>query len=189
MARLTAPWSMVARLFAEAGVTAAMSSHGSGVVELDPRLARVVDGKAQPRGHFPHIRRAGDFLYVSGTSARRPDNTIAGVKIVDSMGSVHLDVAQQTRAVFENIRDILGSEHAGLGEIVDVTAFLVDMADFAAYNRVYGEFFDYTGPTRTTVAVHQLPHPHLRIEVKVIAYSPIGAPDAASHGDKGPGND
>lgn len=131
----------------------------------------IVAGKAFPRGRYPHIRRAGDFLFVSGTSARRPDNSIAGAE-ADAMGSSRLDIAVQTRAAIQNIADILASEGAGLGDLVDVTVFLVDMNDFEPYNKVYAEYFDYEGPTRTTVAVHQLPHPHLRIEIKATAYAP-----------------
>ncbi|WP_323000009.1 RidA family protein [Castellaniella sp.] len=134
--------------------------------------AKVVVGKATPRGEFPHVKRAGDFLFVSGTSSRRADNTLAGVEVMDAMGAMRLDIREQTRAVIENIRDILGSVDAGLEDVVEISAFLVDMADFAGYNEVYGEFFGYDGPTRTTVAVHQLPHPHLRIEIKAIAYKP-----------------
>lgn len=135
--------------------------------------AKLVAGKATPRGKFPHVKRAGDFLFVSGTSSRRADNTLAGVEQVDAMGAMHLDIREQTRAVIENIRDILGSVGADLGDVVEICAYLVDMNDFATYNQVYGEFFDYDGPTRTTVAVHQLPHPHLRIEIKAIAYKPL----------------
>lgn len=136
--------------------------------------AHVVPGKATPRGRFPHVRRAGDFLFVSGTSSRRPDNSIAGAS-ADAMGTTTLDIREQTRAVIENIRDILASVGAGLEDVVEVTTFLVDMADFGGYNTVYGEFFGFDGPTRTTVAVHQLPHPHLRIEIKAVAYKPAPA--------------
>ncbi|MCK9508638.1 MAG: RidA family protein [Pigmentiphaga sp.] len=134
--------------------------------------AQVLAGKATPRGKFPHIKRAGDFLFVSGTSSRRPDNSFAGVE-VDAMGTTKLDIRDQTRAVIENIRDILAAEGADLSHVVEISAYLVDMNDFGAYNQVYGEFFDYDGPTRTTVAVHQLPHPHLRIEIKAVAYHPL----------------
>jgi 2-aminomuconate deaminase len=134
--------------------------------------ATVVAGKAQPRGKFPHIKRAGDFLFVSGTSSRRPDNTLAGVE-VDAMGTTKLDILAQTHAVIENMRDILQSVGADLADIVEISTFLVNMNDFGGYNQVYGEFFDYDGPTRTTVAVHQLPHPHLLIEIKAIAYKPL----------------
>ncbi|MBP0624462.1 RidA family protein [Cupriavidus consociatus] len=132
----------------------------------------VVAGKATPRGTFPHVRRAGDFLFVSGTSSRRPDNTFEGVE-VDAMGTTSLDIRAQTRAVIGNIRDILRSAGADLEDVVEVTSFLVDMNDFGGYNAVYSEYFGYEGPTRTTVAVHQLPHPHLRIEIKAIAYHPL----------------
>ena len=76
----------------------------------------------------------------------------------------------QTRAVIENIRDILAAEGATLANCVEITSYLVDMNDFAGYNEVWAEYFDENGPTRTTVAVHQLPHPHLRIEMKAVAY-------------------
>jgi 2-aminomuconate deaminase len=117
------------------------------------------------------VKRAGDLLFVSGTSARRPDNTIVGAA-VDDLGTTDLDIRAQTRAVLENIAAILRTEGAGLRDIVDVTTFLVSMNDFKGYNEVYGEYFDETGPARTTVAVHQLPHPHLLIEMKATAYSP-----------------
>jgi 2-aminomuconate deaminase len=132
----------------------------------------VVAGKAKPRGKFPHFKRAGDFIFVSGTSARLPDNTIAGAN-VDAMGTTALDIRLQTRAVIENISDILGSAGSGLADMVEICAYLVNMNDFGGYNEVYGEFFDSGGPTRTTVAVHQLPHPHLLIEIKAVAYRPL----------------
>ena len=132
---------------------------------------KVIEGKARPRGKYPHIKRAGDLLIVSGTSARRSDNTIAGAD-VDAMGTTRLDIREQTRAVIENIRGILGSLGADLKDVVEVTSYLVSMNDFAGYNEVYGEYFDYDGPARTTVAVHQLPHPHLLIEIRAVAYKP-----------------
>lgn len=131
----------------------------------------VVAGKAKPRGKFPHIKRAGDFLFISGTSSRRPDNSFAGVQ-VDDTGTTQLNIQEQTRAVIENIRDILHSVGADLSHLVEISSFLVNMNDFGGYNQVYGEYFDYDGPTRTTVAVHQLPHPHLLIEIKAVAYFP-----------------
>ena len=133
--------------------------------------SKVIAGKAKPRGRYPHIKRAGDFLIVSGTSSRRADNSIAGAQ-VDEYGTTHLDIREQTRAVIENIRDILQSAGAQLQDIVEVTTYLVNMNDFAGYNEVYGEFFDYEGPARTTVAAHQLPHPHLLIEIRAMAYKP-----------------
>ncbi|OWY28664.1 RidA family protein [Herbaspirillum robiniae] len=137
----------------------------------DGAIAKLVEGKALPRGKFPHVKRAGDFLFVSGTSSRRPDNSIAGAG-ADAMGATSLDIREQTRAVIDNIRDILKSVGADLSDVVEISSFLVNMNDFAGYNEVYGEYFDYDGPTRTTVAVHQLPHPHLLIEIKAIAWKP-----------------
>jgi len=133
--------------------------------------SQVIAGKAQPRGKYPHVKRAGDFLFVSGTSARRADNSIAGAK-VDEFGTTHLDIRTQAKAVIENVRDILKSAGAQLEDVVEVTTYLVNMNDFAGYNEVYGEFFGYDGPARTTVAVHQLPHPHLLIEIRAMAYKP-----------------
>ena len=134
--------------------------------------SKIVEGKAAPRGKYPHVKRAGDFLFVSGTSARRSDNTIAGAE-ADPLGTLRLDIRAQTQAVIENIRDILRSAGAKLQDVVEVTTYLVNMNDFAGYNEVYGEFFGYDGPARTTVAVHQLPHPHLLIEITVRAYKPL----------------
>ena len=134
--------------------------------------SKIVEGKAKPRGRFPHVKRAGDYLFVSGTSSRRPDDTIAGAQ-TDSHGSAKLDIRAQTRAVIENIGDILASVGAELRDAVEVSTYLVNMADFAGYNEVYAEYFNEQGPARTTVAVHQLPHPHLLIEMKVIAFKPV----------------
>ena len=134
--------------------------------------SKVLEGKAKPRGKFPHYRRAGDFIYVSGTSSRRADNSIAGAE-QDAMGTMRLDIRVQTRAVIEHIRDILQSAGADLSDCVEVCAYLVSMNDFGGYNEVYGEFFGYDGPARTTVAVHQLPNPLLLIEIKAVAYKPV----------------
>lgn len=133
--------------------------------------SKIVAGKAQPRGKYPHLKRAGDFLIISGTSSRRADNSIAGAD-QDEMGTTHLDIRVQTRAAIENVRDILRSAGADLRDLVEVTSYLVNMNDFAGYNEVYGEYFGYDGPARTTVAVHQLPHPHLLIEIRAVAYKP-----------------
>ena len=134
-------------------------------------IAGVVPGKARPRGTFPHFRRAGDFIFVSGTSARRADDSIAGVG-QDATGATVLDIRAQTRAVLENIADILTSAGALLADVVEVSTFLISMDDFDGYNAVYSEFFGFEGPTRTTVAVAQLPHPHLLVEIRAVAYRP-----------------
>ncbi len=134
---------------------------------------KTLSQNAQPLGHYPHIKRVGDFLYISGTSSRRPDNTHVGATQKED-GSWALDIRLQTEAVIKNLESILQSMGAELSDLIDITTFLVDMKDFKGYNEVYGRFFDSeTGPTRTTVAVHQLPHPNLLIEIKAIAYKPV----------------
>lgn len=136
--------------------------------------SKLVEGKATPRGAYPHIKRAGDFIFVSGASSRLPDNSFAGVNKIDEMGTMHLNIEEQTRAVLENIKDYLAVEGATMKDVVDITTFLVNMNDFGGYNRVYGEYFNKeTGPARTTVAVHQLPHPNLVVEIKAMAYLPL----------------
>lgn len=131
----------------------------------------IVPGKAAPLGPYPHFRRAGELIYVSGTSSRRPDGSIAGAAD-DGSGRVLLDVRVQTRAALENVRDILTYAGASLADVVDLSTFLVDMRDFTAYNEVYREFFGAEAPARTTVAVAALPHPHLLIEIKAVAWCP-----------------
>lgn len=140
----------------------------------DRPAARVVDGRAVPRGRFPHYRRAGDFVYVSGTSSRRPDNTFAGAS-VDEMGTTALDIREQTRAVLDNIAGILADAGGSLADVVSATTYLVSMNDFGGYNEVWSDYFDESGPARTTVAVHQLPHPLLLIEIQAVAYLPVSA--------------
>ena len=90
-----------------------------------------------------------DFIFVSGTSSRRADNSIAGVDTIDEMGTKKLNIEKQTREVFQSIERNLQSVGANLEDVVDVSSFLVNMNDFAGYNKVYAEFFDKeTGPAR-----------------------------------------
>lgn len=138
---------------------------------IGDRGAFVVPGMAKPRGRYPHLKRAGDFVFVSGTSARQSDNSIVGAQ-ADPMGTLTLDIRAQTRAVIENIARILDQAGATLADVVEISTFLVNMNDFGGYNEVYAEFFGPDGPARTTVAVHQLPHPHLLLEIKAVAYLP-----------------
>jgi 2-aminomuconate deaminase len=133
--------------------------------------AKVVAGMATPRGRFPHVRVAGGFAFVSATSSRRSDNTFVGAE-ADEFGVTKVDIRAQTRQVIENIKRILASVGAELSDVVQLTAYLVNMNDFGGYNEVYAEYFDENGPTRTTVAVHQLPHPHLVIEIQAVALLP-----------------
>lgn len=137
-----------------------MSRKGPG--KLSEELAR-------PRGAFPHVRVANGFAFVSGISARRPDDTIEGAE-VDADGTAFLDIATQTRAVLTNVEKVLATLGLDRGDLVDVTSFLVDMDDFEAYNEVWAEFFaGHRSPARTTVAVRQLPHPHFLLEAKATA--------------------
>lgn len=131
---------------------------------------------APSRANYPHCRRAGDYVFVSGLSSRRPDNTFVGGEIAPN-GDMRFDIRAQTEAVLQAIRRALATEGADLADIVDVSTFLVDMSDFPGYNEVYNRHFDAaTGPARTTVAVHQLPHPLIRIEIRAIAFKPLAAP-------------
>ncbi len=128
--------------------------------------------RLQPRANYPLARQTGDFIFVSGTSARRPDNTFSGAE-ADIMGTVTLDIRAQTRGVLENMRMQLTDLGADLEDLVDLTCYLVSMNDFGGFNEVYNSYFDAaTGPTRTTVAVHQLPHPHILLEIKGTAFKP-----------------
>ena len=124
------------------------------------------------RANYPVVRRAGDFLYVSAVAAKRPDGTIAGAT-ADDLGTISLDIRAQTRATLENVRRSLQTADADLTDLVEVTGYLVNMADFGGYNAIYNKFFDFVdGPARTTVAVHQLPHPHYLVEIKGVAWKP-----------------
>ncbi|MGQ9897249.1 MAG: RidA family protein [Acidobacteriota bacterium] len=125
---------------------------------------------AHPRANYPHARRVGNFIFVSGLSSRQPDDSIAGVTHTAD-GNIIRDIARQTEAVIEHLRLVLQAAGADLTHVVDVTVFLVDMADYAAFNAVYNHYFTAdAGPTRTTVAVRELPHPDLCIEIKAVAY-------------------
>lgn len=125
--------------------------------------------RAQPLGRYPHTRRIGPWVFISGTSSRKPDNTYAGAEL-SSDGSWHLDIRSQTRAVMENIRHYLQLNGGDLQHLVDVTVFLKDMKDFEAYNEVYNSFFASAGPCRTTIAAADLPKPQILIEIKGTAY-------------------
>jgi len=121
----------------------------------------------KPLGAYPALKRRGDWLFVSGMSARQADGSCAGVSEVE--GQLQIDVALQTRVVIEKIRAALQAEGADLSDCLSLCCYLTDMRDFAAYNAAYAEYFDLSGPARTTVAVYQLPHPHMRIEISATA--------------------
>lgn len=121
-----------------------------------------------PLGKYPRFRRAGDLIYVSGVSARLPDGSIDGVS--QENGVVRRDVRRQTQRVLQNVAEILASAGASLADCIDITVFLTDQQDFAAYNTAYGEYFERNGPARTTVIVRGLPHPDMVVEVKAVAW-------------------
>jgi len=136
----------------------------------------LVPGRPAPRGAYPHLKVAGDLVFVSGTSARQADGIIAGAEVAPD-GTVTRDIRVQTRSVLDNIAVLLDTLGLSLADLVDVTAFLVTMDDFDGYNEVYAQYFTpETGPARTTVAVHQLPHPHLAVEIKAVAHTAGGEP-------------
>ena len=126
-------------------------------------------GAPPPVGPYPHARRAGSLLFLSGIGPRSPDGDIPGV-IFDDQGRVSsYDIAAQCHAVFANVRKVLESAGAGLEDLVDVTVFLTDVEnDFSIYNRIYGEYFEDIRPCRTTVEVSRLPTP-IAIELKCVA--------------------
>lgn len=121
-----------------------------------------------PLGKYPRFRRAGELIYVSGVSARLPDGSIDGVS--QENGVVRRDVRRQTQRVLQNVAEILASAGASLADCVDITVFLTDQQDFAAYNTAYGEYFESNGPARTTVIVRGLPHADMVVEVKAVAW-------------------
>jgi 2-aminomuconate deaminase len=124
----------------------------------------------EPVGLYPHARRVGDLLFLSGVGPReRGSKAIPGVEL-DEGGQIRsYDIEAQCRSVFQNVRHILEDAGSSWDKIVDVTVFLTNMkADFAAYNRMYAEYFADNRPCRTTVEVNKLPTP-IAIELKVIA--------------------
>ena len=124
----------------------------------------------EPVGAYPHARRVGDLLYLSGIGPRQPGTgAIPGGPTRDGDGPRDYDIRAQTRAVIDNVRLILEAAGSSLERVVDVTAFLVDMdRDFAGYNEVYAEAFSTIQAARTTVAVRALPTP-IAVELKVVA--------------------
>ena len=127
----------------------------------------------EPVGAYPHARRVGDLLFLSGVGPRRRGSAeIPGVTLGSDGEIVAYDIEAQCRSCFDNIRFVLEDAGAGWNDIVDVTSFLTNMkADFAAYNRIYAEYFagpDKPNPTRTTLEIGSLPTP-IAVELKVVA--------------------
>ena len=129
------------------------------------------DAAPKPVGAYPHARRVGDLLYLSGVGPRQPGtNAIPGGPIHDGDGkSLDYDIKAQTHAVIDNISRILEEAGSSIDNVLDVTSFLIDMdRDFKGYNEVWAETLGKVGPTRTTLAIRALPTP-IAVEMKVIA--------------------
>ena len=124
----------------------------------------------EPVGPYPHARRIGRLLFLSGIGPReRGSKKIPGVELDEKGNIVSYDIATQCHSVFRNIKYILEEAGSSWDKIVDVTVFLTNMkADFQTFNRVYAEYFKTNQPCRTTVEVNRLPTP-IAIELKVMA--------------------
>jgi 2-aminomuconate deaminase len=131
----------------------------------------IQSGRApKPLGAYPHARRAGSFLFLSGIGPRPAGGGPVKGIVFNAAGDVEAyDIEAQVHAVFANVRAVLEDAGADWSDLVDVTVFLTDIArDFDTYNRLYATYFDGNGPTRTTVEVSRLPGP-IAIELKCIA--------------------
>ncbi len=131
----------------------------------------------EPVGAYPHARRAGDLLFLSGVGPRvRGTSEIPGVTLDDDGSIIEVDIEAQCRSCFDNVRAVLEDAGAEWSDLVDVLVFLTNMdRDFPAYNRIYAEYFAGEGnpnPTRTTIEINCLPTP-IAVEVKAVAY--VGA--------------
>ena len=125
----------------------------------------------EPVGSYPHARKVGDLLFLSGVGPRKKGSKeIPGVELDANGGIVSYDIEKQCHSVFSNVRDILEASGSKWSDLVDVTVFLTDMKnDFKTFNAIYAEYFAEIQPCRTTVEVNALPTP-IAIELKCIAY-------------------
>ena len=138
---------------------------------MNPESRNVVSNTApEPVGAFPHAKRVGSLLFLSGIGPRvRGSKTVPGVTVDDHGVVVAYDFESQCHAVFKNVKTVLEDSGASWEDIVDVMVFLTDMkGDFPTFNRIYADYFATNQPTRTTVEVNRLPTP-IAVELKVIA--------------------
>ena len=132
------------------------------------------DKAPKPVGSYPHARRVGNLLFLSGVGPRTAgsdanDSGVPGLKLDHNGNFLEFDFEAQCRSVFDNVRAVLEASGSSWNNLVDVTVFLVNMRrDFATYNRVYAEYFKEAQPCRTTVEINSLPTP-IAIELKCIA--------------------
>jgi 2-aminomuconate deaminase len=133
-----------------------------------------INNAPKPVGLYPHARRVGNLLFLSGVGPRvagsnESDSIVPGLELDQNGNFISFDFEAQCRSVFENVRIILEASGSSWGELVDVTVFLVNMKrDFQLYNRLYAEYFKDNLPCRTTVEISSLPTP-IAIELKCIA--------------------
>lgn len=128
------------------------------------------DNASKPLGAYPHARRVGNLLFLSGIGPRNPkDNSIPGLELDASGNIVKYDIQAECHSVFANVKAVLEASGSSWDKMVDVTVYLTNMKkDFEAYNKIYGEYFKNVQACRTTVEVKSLPTP-IAIELKVIA--------------------
>jgi 2-aminomuconate deaminase len=135
-------------------------------------MSSIISDKApDPVGPYPHARRVGNLLFLSGVGPRKKDSKeIPGV-VLDVDGNIlEYDIELQCHSVFENVRFVLEASGASWEDLVDVTIFLTNMKkDFPVFNKIYAEYFKHDQPSRTTVEVNALPTP-IAIELKCIAF-------------------
>lgn len=128
------------------------------------------DNASKPLGAYPHARKAGNLLFLSGIGPRNPkDNSIPGLKLDKEGNIIAYDIEAECHSVFANVKAVLEASGSSWDKMVDVTVFLTNMKnDFPVYNKIYGEYFKDVQACRTTVEVKSLPTP-ISIELKVIA--------------------
>jgi 2-aminomuconate deaminase len=128
------------------------------------------DNAAKPLGAYPHARKVGNLLFLSGIGSRNPkDNSIPGLELDASGNIIKYDIEAECHSVFANVKAVLEASGSSWDKMVDVTIYLTNMKnDFPVYNKIYGEYFKDVQACRTTVEVKSLPTP-IAIELKVIA--------------------
>jgi len=140
--------------------------------KLQINMAEVINtgNASKPLGAYPHAKKVGDLLFLSGIGPRNPkDNSIPGLELDANGNILKYDIEAECHSVFANVKAVLEASGSSWEKIVDVTVFLTNMKkDFPVYNKIYGEYFKDVQACRTTVEVKSLPTP-IAIELKVIA--------------------
>ena len=131
---------------------------------------KIITNKApKPVGLYPHARRVGNLLFLSGIGPRTVNDEIPGLQLDKNGNFITFDFEAQCRNVFDNVKIVLEESGSSWDKLVDVTVFLVNMKrDFHTYNKVYAEYFKDAQPCRTTLEINSLPTP-IAIEIKCIA--------------------